>query len=610
MTDFAFESITATQALALTATDRVLINSGTASQTTVLFVTDGTLAITVGARTVVFSGTFAAVSQQNGVVFADGSRLWVGDSSSNVRDFNVSVVSTGAAYGGDGADNLTTGAGSWLLQGNQGDDILFVSSRGSNTVYGGQGNDGISTALVPGIQMGQFAQGNRGSDTIFGSNAGDTLLGGQGDDRILGNGGQDFLNGNLGDDTIFGGGQLLGEGGNDTLNTSGVATARGGDGDDRINISATVVNGVQVGDPTSAFGDAGNDTLTSINPERDELLGGDGDDVLTNTNTNANAGDLMDGGDGADTITARVGADTLRGAAGNDSLAGGEGDNRLEGGEGDDRLSAQGYAGANLLTGDAGNDTLSSGGGADTLLGGAGDDRLSASGPAESLVDGGVGNDLISITGGAPRVTGGDGDDTIQNASSAGQSMLGGVGNDSLSGGAEADTLSGEAGNDTLLSNGGADSLYGGAGLDSLAGGTGVETLAGDAGDDSISGGGGGDFIFGGAGADRFLLLNGGGTPQPGTAPQVRDWSSEDRIVFRTDFGDAAPLYVEHVAQDFAGAVAFAQNFFVANDNAVAAVQLGSDVIVFSGRTIGTGIDAAIVLVGRGLNDVSDSSIG
>jgi Ca2+-binding RTX toxin-like protein len=102
---------------------------------------------------------------------------------------------------------------------------------------------------------------------------------------------------------------------------------------------------------TWAYGDNGNDTITS----------GNGDDYL-------------DGGDDDDVLTSGVGADTLIGGLGNDNLSSGNDADRLEGGAGNDSLN--GGAGADRLFGDAGNDTLLGGTGIDTLTGGDGSDQF------------------------------------------------------------------------------------------------------------------------------------------------------------------------------------------------------------------------------------------
>lgn len=574
MTDYAFETITAAQALAITAGDRVVVGAGTARQTTVLFLADGNLSVTIEARTVSFGAAFAEVSRGGGIVYPDGSRLHVGTAGADTRDFGVTIASTGAVYAGDGGDTITSGAGPWLLQGNQGADALFMSSGYSNTVYGGQGDDAIGTVLVAGAPpLGQFAQGNRGADSINGGATADTLLGGQGDDRILGNLGQDFINGNLGDDTLFGEGQLLGEGGADTITagSTGPTTANGGDGDDRISASSS--NGGATGGRNVLLGDLGADTLSSASPDADQIFGGDGDDSISNNNTHTQAGDLLDGGAGNDSLLAQGGDDTLRGGDGADSLDGGAGANRLEGGLGADYLLVRTVGGAHLLDGGEGDDSLFGGTSADTLSGGAGNDRIVDTDGDGNRIDGGDGDDRITIGGFRDIVLGGEGADTI---------------------------------NALAAIRPGLQSISGGGGADSIVGTTSFDTLNGDAGADTIDGGGGQDILFGGAGADRFLMVR-GGSFQQNALPQVRGWSSEDSIQFTNVF-ELPPQYSELNASAYADAIAKAQAMLSVVDNAAVAIQLGSDVIVFSGLTVGS-IDTAILLVGRSLNDISAANI-
>lgn len=82
------------------------------------------------------------------------------------------------------------------------------------------------------------------------------------------------------------------------------------------------------------------------------ISGGDGNDVI-------------EGGNGDDTIAGDAGNDVIEGKSGNDSLLGGDGDDRIEG-----------HGGQDVLRGGDGNDDLSGGRGDDDLFGGAGDDDL------------------------------------------------------------------------------------------------------------------------------------------------------------------------------------------------------------------------------------------
>jgi len=338
---FKFDTITAEEARTIGAGDRIFVEGATASQTTVLFLVDGGLSVTIGARTVLFNSDFGRLARDGDVVFPDGSRLYVGTSSQDIRDFGVVIAGKGAAYAGDGDDRIMAGAGAWLLQGNQGNDQFTANSGFANTIYGGQGDDAIGVASTANAPVGQFVQGNKGNDSIVGNNGPDTILGGQGDDRITGGFGDGFLNGNLGNDTIFGSGRLFGEGGDDTLTPlSGLTnTAFGGDGNDVIRSSAMSSGNTETGSQNFLYGEAGDDTLGSRSPERDVIEGGDGADLISNNNVLAKAGDVLDGGGGADTIIAAFGDDQLRGGAGADSLQAGDGNDTLDGGAGADTLS-------------------------------------------------------------------------------------------------------------------------------------------------------------------------------------------------------------------------------------------------------------------------------
>jgi len=121
-------------------------------------------------------------------------------------------------------------------------------------------------------------------------------------------------------------------------------------------------------------------------------------------------GQVLNGGNGNNTLTGLAGNDVISGGNGNDILNGGRGHDRLDGGNGDDTLD-----------GGIGNDDLSGGNGDDTLLGGAGNDSLS----------GGNGNDHLVAGAGNDSLSGGNGDDWLG----------GGAGDDALTGGNGSDTF-------------------------------------------------------------------------------------------------------------------------------------------------------------------------
>jgi Ca2+-binding RTX toxin-like protein len=261
MAAYTFETITASQALAFTAADTLSFTSGTAIQFTVVYGSDGNITITNGARSVAFAPALATVSKAAfGLTFADGSLLYVGDAGTD--SLSISPAAPGAMFGGDGDDTLQLGIRGGLLQGNAGNDTLRTPAQA--TIYGGQGNDSITTTDP---STSSFLQGNKGDDLISGGSA-DTLLGGQGNDTLTGGG---FLNGNLGDDSISASaGVAFGEDGNDTISATGNATIDAGAGNDSL---------IGTSGSNTLLGGAGADTLES-GQGVDLLTGGAGADVF------------------------------------------------------------------------------------------------------------------------------------------------------------------------------------------------------------------------------------------------------------------------------------------------------------------------------------------
>lgn len=272
--------------------------------------------------------------------------------------------------------------------------------------------------------------------------------------------------------------------------------------------------------PTSASGNAGNDTLMG-GPGADSLNGGGGADVLLgkegdDTLVGGTESDTLHGGDGNDSLTGSAGDDSLGGNSGDDTLVGGSENDLLFGGGGNDLLS--GGSGIDELNGDEGDDVLLGGGDADTLLGqdgndsltgGAGNDDLSGNEGNDTLVgssgndtlSGGEGNDLANGNSGFDLVVGDSGNDELYGDSDD-DTLIGGDGNDFLSGVGGNDHITGDDGFDTISGGGGNDTLYGGLSADSLLGDGGIDAIFGDSGDDTLSGGGDSDELRGGEGHD------------------------------------------------------------------------------------------------------------
>lgn len=337
--------------------------------------------------------------------------------------------------------------------------------------------------------------------------------------------------------------EIIAGGGHDTINATrgGADWIKAGSGHDKV------------------YAGAGND-LVELGDGNDYAAGGAGDDrIYANTlrpldevlaQTEAapdDQADVLDGGDGNDTLVDDAGGDTLYGGADQDLLVGGAGDDlmfggtgadTLLGGSGADKLDGDGtthdaslpdYAvatehGNDYLDGGDGNDVLDGGGGNDTLLGGRGNDAIfgdedkaaSSTGylggefHGNDYVDGGEGDDYIEGNGGDDTIFAGEGNDTIWADAAATLKLSGDFHGD--------DYVDGEEGDDSINGGGGDDVLYGGAGNDHISGDQsesgnpanmvlagnyhGNDYLDGGDGNDDLVGDGGNDTLMGGAGRD------------------------------------------------------------------------------------------------------------
>jgi Ca2+-binding RTX toxin-like protein len=254
-------------------------------------------------------------------------------------------------------------------------------------------------------------------DQILTWGAQSEVLGREGNDHISGGqrfpgpsgrgvfGGRTFLFGEGGDDDLFlqSGGFADGGPGNDFLMADGVdATLSGGQGNDQL-VGADFTFIGQPAPRNLIDGGDGDDTLGG-GSSTDRAFGGAGGDTLNGRGGN----DYLNGGTGDDTVMGGAGTDTVLGDAGNDYLNGGADDDRVFGGDGADTVL--GDTGNDYLNGENGDDTVVADGGNDTVLGGDGNDYLTA-GAGDDLVVGGTGNDTLFAGSGSDYLVGGDGDD-------------------------------------------------------------------------------------------------------------------------------------------------------------------------------------------------------
>ncbi len=232
-------------------------------------------------------------------------------------------------------------------------------------------------------------------------------------------------------------------------------------------------------------GDAAGDTYKNV----ENIIGSSKDDYVYGAAAGSNAR-LGDGNDVFDNsqLADRVGVDVVDGGNGNDTIWTGHGNDTLIGGAGDDRLF-----------GEAGDDTLTGGSGNDIIDGGEGNDVAVFAGNRADY-------DVIRNADGTTTVidrSTADGVDRVINVESlrfADQTLVNEQG---------AWTLRGSTGNDNLSGTRASDSIDGGAGNDNIRGGAGNDMLSGGGGSDTISGGDGDDVIASSwTGIDQILQNN------------------------------------------------------------------------------------------------------
>jgi serralysin len=225
----------------------------------------------------------------------------------------------------------------------------------------------------------------------------ENAIGGSGDDTISGNAAANLLTGNDGDDRLFG------RDGNDTLiGGTGADVLDGGTGFDFASYqSSTAGVWALLIAPALNTGDAAGDSYSSV----EGLIG-------------SAHGDLLVGGNDANTLKGLGGNDVLYGLNGNDMLVGGAGGDYHDGGMGFDFASYEGgvvgvfaslsnpgrntgdargdiYWSIEGLIGTGFNDQLAGNWDANELRGGGGDDQLSGL-LGNDRLDGGIGNDLLA----------------------------------------------------------------------------------------------------------------------------------------------------------------------------------------------------------------------
>ncbi|MDC1347362.1 Ig-like domain-containing protein, partial [Glaciecola sp.] len=362
----------------------------------------------------------------------------------------------------DGADTLYLTGQEWVTTGetttvNGGTEEYTIYQFGNRDVF-------VATNTLTSILN------NTADDSIIGVSGIDSLAGGVGNDTIQGLAGDDTINGGRDDDILDGGAGV------DTLSFEGQTA--------KITVDLNITTAQATGE--------GNDIIVNF----EQVQGGSGADNLT---AHAN-GSLLSGNAGHDSLYGDVGEDTLLGGADNDVIRGGAGNDSIDGGTYND-----------MLFGEDGDDTILGGEGTDSIYGGAGVDSIDAgndddvveAGDGDDIVLAGAGNDTVLGQAGADSIRGLDGNDTLSGGTgndtiegdNGNDYILGLEDNDSLVGGNGNDTIDGGAGNDAIYGTTGGNLLLGGVGIDTIVGGNQSDTIRGGTGDDSLNGGAGIDVL-------------------------------------------------------------------------------------------------------------------
>ncbi|BEV35478.1 calcium-binding protein [Synechococcus sp. M16CYN] len=434
----------------------------------------------------------------------------MGGSENDVIDIISAIATDTTIFGGKGDDLIRlTGPAALSVSADAGNDKIAVTGSGENTIAGGGGSD----TIIGGI----------GAESITGGAGADSILSGDGNDTISAQAGADFIAVQGGNNLIYGGvdadtlsitagmlgsldtlNTLKGDAGTDVLlitdiddsngtitdlsfkNVTAIETLSITDTDGANDMSITLGSNAQAAGFTTIELNNLYSNGNSVTVNASAYTNG----ITIHGSDDANAGDILIGGSGADVLY--TGAD-------------GDGDD-LTGGDGADTFVIEGNTGAvsvrDLTTGDA-----------FQLVG-------TSSTAATATTNGFVATSATSNLG-------------MNSSSATIHAVAGGASGRvdlALASGIQGFTISHIAGTATTLG--------GSAWDDVIIGLNGVnDTLIGNAGADVLIGGTGADVLIGGSGNDTFTynILN---TSTPATTDAITDWKSADDDVISFDTHD------------------------------------------------------------------------
>ena len=371
------------------------------------------------------------------------STIYAGAGNDLIQEYSFS----NNIYVGAGNDTILNVGENSTLDGGAGDDFIYVASgtAGKNTIYGGAGNDIISLGGGKGSN-GYYSSDYGGDHNLIIYNSGD------GNDIIYNFYNTDTLQvvGAKYTTTTSGSNLIVGVG-TGSITLSGVTSAniKGtlDSGSNSLYIEGTSgaddITNTLTGATINAL--AGNDTVWNY-AGNVSMVGGAGDDFISNWHWDNAHNVKIFGGEGADTLRNVGNNVTMDGGAGNDSIISWGGNVSINGGNDNDNININNYYGkAKNITADAGagNDVIYSSGENVLINAGAGADWI-------NIYNNSTGDDSVVYYADSHTINAGAGNDTIWNY--APNSKINGEdGNDYIhSNWNEKNTISGGAGNDTI----------------------------------------------------------------------------------------------------------------------------------------------------------------
>lgn len=430
---------------------------------------------------------------------------------------------------GDAGDNVliaTAADGVNQIDGGGGDDFI-QGGGGADNLIGGGGTDTLSYAsdtagVTVNIGNNTTSRGDAAGDTISGF---ENVVGGSGNDFLLGSSGNNVLEGGAGNDTFDGG--------------LGGDVQLGGAGSDFFQINQSVIAGdlLDGGEGFDTIQNFFESVTANINLRTATLRSIERLDFAGNYGANNSISLSAEQASGVESVRVFNRDITLTDLAVNVFL---EGADSLDlsnlafqnfTGE-DDVVNIIGAAGNETIIGSIVNDVINASGGDDTVIGGLGDDNI----------NGGLGDDTITGGLGADILDGGDGIDTLSYAGATDDLVINIAGNIVFGGEADGDQISGfenvigGSGDDLIIGTDDDNLLDGGQGADELRGGLGADTLDGGLGADELDGGDGIDTVSYANSFERVVVNLGSGAANNGDA-QGDEFTSIENLI-GSAFGD------------------------------------------------------------------------